>query len=40
VDRRREDRTTRKQLGILSLAGKIDYDPAYDYKTERRKPRR
>lgn len=27
----------RKQLGILELAGKIDYDPDYDYKKERRR---
>ena len=27
----------RKQLGILKLAGTIDYDPAYDYKAERRR---
>lgn len=26
----------RKQLGILKLFGKIDYDEAYDYKRERR----
>lgn len=26
----------RKQLGILQLAGKIEYDPLYDYKSERR----
>lgn len=25
----------RKQLEILSLFGKIEYDPAYDYKRER-----
>ena len=25
--------------GILQLAGSIDYDPNYDYKAERRKPR-
>ncbi|MGD1104413.1 MAG: type II toxin-antitoxin system VapB family antitoxin [Terriglobia bacterium] len=29
----------RKQLGILSLFGKIDYDQAYDYKCERRRER-
>ncbi|MBI4220370.1 MAG: type II toxin-antitoxin system VapB family antitoxin [Chloroflexi bacterium] len=29
----------RKQLGILRLAGTIDYDPGYDYKTERRSER-
>ena len=26
----------RKQRGILSLFGTIEYDPAYDYKRERR----
>lgn len=26
----------RKQLEILELAGKLDYDPAYDYKAARR----
>ncbi len=26
----------RKQLRILRLAGTIDYDPAYNYKAERR----
>ena len=26
----------RKQLGILKLFGKIDYDPRYDYKRARR----
>ncbi|MBK8804646.1 MAG: type II toxin-antitoxin system VapB family antitoxin [Fibrobacteres bacterium] len=25
----------RKQLGILSLAGTIDFDEVYDYKSER-----
>jgi Arc/MetJ family transcription regulator len=29
----------RRQLRILELAGKIDYDPNYDYKAERRRPR-
>ena len=29
----------RKQRSILSLFGTIDYDPAYDYKRERRKDR-
>ena len=29
----------RKQLAILELAGKVDWDPAYDYKTERRRKR-
>jgi len=29
----------RKQQEILSLFGKIDYDPAYDYKRERRSKR-
>ena len=28
----------RSQLGILRLAGTIDYDPDYDYKGERRTP--
>ncbi len=27
----------RKQLQILDLFGKIDYDPAYDYKEQRRR---
>jgi Arc/MetJ family transcription regulator len=26
----------RRQLEILDLAGKLDYDPAYDYKAARR----
>jgi hypothetical protein len=30
----------RKQMGIFKLAGTIDYDPAYDYKAERRRKRR
>jgi Arc/MetJ family transcription regulator len=30
----------RKQLGILELFGTIDYDPEYDYKAERKRPRR
>ncbi len=25
----------RKQLGIISLFGKVDYDPDYDYKATR-----
>lgn len=29
----------RKQLKILELFGKIDYDPSYDYKAERQRPR-
>ena len=29
----------RKQLQILDLFGKIDYDPDYDYKAERRRKR-
>ena len=29
----------RKQLDILKLFGTIDYDPAYDYKQERRRKR-
>lgn len=27
----------RKRLGILELFGTIDFDPAYDYKKERRR---
>ena len=30
----------RKQLGILELFGTIEYDPDYDYKAERKRPRR
>ena len=26
----------KKQLGILKLFGTVDFDPAYDYKAERR----
>jgi Arc/MetJ family transcription regulator len=29
----------RKQVGILRLAGKIDYEPLYDYKADRRRKR-
>ncbi len=29
----------RKRLEILSLFGTIDFDPAYDYKAERRRKR-
>jgi len=29
----------RKRLRILDLFGKIDYDPRYDYKAERRRKR-
>ena len=29
----------RKQLRILDAFGKFDFDPAYDYKVERRKRR-
>lgn len=29
----------RKQLEILELFGKIDYDPDYDYRRERRRKR-
>ena len=29
----------RKQLEILDLFGTVDFDPAYDYKAERRKRR-
>lgn len=31
--------TRRKQLGILKLFGRIDYDPRYDYKRTRRMKR-
>ena len=27
----------RKRLALLEMAGSVDYDPAYDYKAERRK---
>ena len=27
----------RKQLGVLKLAGKIEFDPAYDYKQARKR---
>ena len=27
----------RKQLGIIDLFGKIDFDPKYDYKKQRRR---
>ena len=30
----------RKRLEVLRLFGKIDYDPAYDYKKERNRGRR
>ena len=30
----------RKQLEILDLFGTIDFDPAYDYKAERRRDNR
>jgi Bacterial antitoxin of type II TA system, VapB len=30
----------RKQMGIISLFGTVDFDPAYDYKRERRSKRR
>ena len=29
----------RRQMRIFELAGTIDYDPAYDYKAERRRKR-
>jgi Arc/MetJ family transcription regulator len=29
----------RRQMGILRLAGKVDYDPKYDYKALRRRRR-
>jgi Arc/MetJ family transcription regulator len=27
----------KRRLGLLALEGQIEYDPAYDYKTERRR---
>lgn len=30
----------RKRQRILDLFGKVDYDPAYDYKKERKRKRR
>lgn len=30
----------RKQLGLLELFGTIEYDADYDYKAERKRPRR
>jgi hypothetical protein len=27
----------RRQLGVVALFGKVDIDPRYDYKTQRRK---
>ena len=27
----------RKQLGVLKLVGKVDFDPSYDYKKARRR---
>lgn len=29
----------RNRLRILALAGEVDFDPKYDYKTERRRKR-
>ena len=29
----------RKQLGVLDLAGTIEFDPTYDYKAQRRRKR-
>jgi hypothetical protein len=28
----------RRQLEILELFGKVEYDPSYDYKKQRRRP--
>ena len=28
----------RRQLEILDLLGKVEYDPGYDYKKQRRRP--
>ena len=33
----REYVARRKQLGVLKLAGKIEFDPAYDYKQVRKR---
>jgi len=33
----REYISRRKQLEILKLSGKVDFDPDYDYKAERRR---
>ncbi len=33
----REYVARRKQLGVLKLAGKIEFDPAYQYKKARRR---
>jgi Arc/MetJ family transcription regulator len=27
----------KRRLGLLKMAGQVDYDPAYDYKAERRR---
>jgi hypothetical protein len=35
-----ENITLPRQQEILGLSGTIDYDPRYDYKRERRRPRR
>jgi len=32
----REFSQRRERLGLLRLAGRIDYDPRYDYKKDRR----
>ena len=33
----REYINRRKQAGVLELFGSVDYDPAYDYKKQRRR---
>jgi hypothetical protein len=39
LDSRAESAKLRKQLRILKAFGTVDFDPAYDYKAERRKKR-
>jgi Arc/MetJ family transcription regulator len=36
-DALREFIQRRQRLGLVTLLGKVDYDPAYDYKKERRR---
>jgi hypothetical protein len=33
----KEDIQRRKQISVVELFGMIDYDPAYDYKADRRR---
>jgi Arc/MetJ family transcription regulator len=30
----------KRRLGLLEMVGQVDYDPAYDYKAERRRSNR